>query len=495
MFAGICLDKITRDFPMYPLDGKVTDDIHRECKQAGFNIDDLSNLPKEVGGQMDFIIGSKYMRYHPKEVHELFSGLSTLRSVFVDATGCHGIVCGPHEVFTATERFHGYTNGSYTTYTNTYFTEQFELLRKNRFDISDDAIMFNIKNEMMNLQNEVPSITDEFMNSDAFMSRNQKNFEAVEDAGTDTSYRCVSCRVCKMCKEGCKIESISFKEEVEQDIIDKSIKIDLKSQRVIAHLPLIENPVMKLAPNKKNALAVYRAEVKKLNNHPEEKREVIKSQNKLQELGFVDYVKNLPDAVQEMLRNSEIQNFIPWRVVWKAGSVSTPCRMVFDASQPTSSGNSLNDILPKGTNNLNSLLEIVLRWFTQVVALHCDVQKMYNTIRLHEDHWVFQRYIWDEKLDPVNIPSEKIIFTLIYGVKPSGNQAGVGLRETAKLSKEEFPDICEMVHEDVYVDDGLSGAPDIESAYKRADNLSVVLSKDGFKLKGFTFSGADPPNI
>ena len=46
-----------------------------------------------------------------------------------------------------------------------------------------------------------------------------------------------------------------------------------------------------------------------------------------------------------MLKKSPNQNFIPWRVVWKDNSISTPCRIVFDASQPTSSGFSLNDVV------------------------------------------------------------------------------------------------------------------------------------------------------
>jgi len=45
--------------------------------------------------------------------------------------------------------------------------------------------------------------------------------------------------------------------------------------------------------------------------------------------------------------------------------------------------------------------------------------------------------------------TKKIIKMLIYGVKSSGNQAEHPIRETAKLSKDKFPD--------VYVDDGLSG--------------------------------------
>ena len=138
-----------------------------------------------------------------------------------------------------------------------------------------------------------------------------------------------------------------------------------------------------------------------------------------------------------MLQNNKIQNFIPWRAVWKESSISTPCRVVFDASQATSSGFSLNDILAKGRNNMNKLVEIVIRWYTHKFAFHTDVQKMYNSVKLQEEDWCLQRYILQENLDPTKIPEEKIIKTLTYGVKSSGNQAEYGLRETTRLSKED----------------------------------------------------------
>ena len=77
----------------------------------------------------------------------------------------------------------------------------------------------------------------------------------------------------------------------------------------------------------------------------------------MQQLGYVDYVRNLKPEQQEMLR-SEIQKFIPWRAVWNGNSISTPCRLVFDASQPQVG--SLNNILAKGKNNMNKLVEIFI---------------------------------------------------------------------------------------------------------------------------------------
>ena len=234
--------------------------------------------------------------------------------------------------------------------------------------------------------------------------------------------------------------------------------------------------------------------MKKLINNPKDKDDVLKSEKKLQDLGYVEYVKNLPVENELELSCSKVQNFIPWRIVWKENSRSTPCRIVFDASQATSGGYSLNDILAKGRNNLNKLQEILIRWCTYLVAFHSDVQKMYNCVKLDQKDWYLQRYIWQEELNPCKIPEEKVIKILIYGGKPSGNLAEKCIRETANKSRDEFPEVLEVVNIDFYVDDCLSGERSQELAFNRADQLEVVLNRDGFSLIAISFSGKKPPD-
>ena len=118
---------------------------------------------------------------------------------------------------------------------------------------------------------------------------------------------------------------------------------------------------------------------------------------------------------------------------------------------------------------------------------------MYNSIRLHEEDWCYQLYLWDPELNPENIPKIAVIMTLIYGVKPSGNQAERGLRETARLQSKEYPRVNDVVQNDIYVDDCLSGENTSADRNKVTDDLAIVLSKTGFLLKGYTFSGYDPP--
>ena len=55
----------------------------------------------------------------------------------------------------------------------------------------------------------------------------------------------------------------------------------------------LSDPKVRLKPNKGMAFKVYQAQVRKLEKNPEDKIQVLNSEKKLQELGFVDFVNNL----------------------------------------------------------------------------------------------------------------------------------------------------------------------------------------------------------
>ena len=108
-----------------------------------------------------------------------------------------------------------------------------------------------------------------------------------------------------------------MKEELEQDIINRSVSLDADTGITKAKLPIIDDPLLKLAPNRNKALAVYNSQIKRLATHPKNKADVITSEGKLQNLGHVDYVRNLSQVQQIQLKENLIQNFIPWSIVWK----------------------------------------------------------------------------------------------------------------------------------------------------------------------------------
>ena len=161
-----------------------------------------------------------------------------------------------------------------------------------------------------------------------------KTFEKVENTGTNISYRCMKCRNCLECKNGGTIDEISIQEEIEQELIDKSVTVDVVQRVCIAKLPFIADPDSRLVPNLNIARKVYNSQVRRLEKSPKDLRDIIVAERKLENLGFVEYLDNLDEKDQMIIMNSMVKYFIPWRVVW-IKSLSTPVRPVFDASQCT----------------------------------------------------------------------------------------------------------------------------------------------------------------
>ena len=119
--TGLCLDKITGSIPMYSLKD-AEKDVHGEYKSQGGNPSELPKLPSCVGGETDLMIGMQYLKYFPKEIFQLESGLTLYESKFKSHDGSRGIICGPHKSFTDTNM----KVGSHVSM-RAYFTEYVRL--------------------------------------------------------------------------------------------------------------------------------------------------------------------------------------------------------------------------------------------------------------------------------------------------------------------------------------------------------------------------------
>ena len=288
--SGVCLETITSTMPTYPLD-EVFADIQRSYVKSGGGRP-LPNLPPSIGGDVHMMIGIKYLRYHPKVIHQLPSGLSLYESVFKDSLGRRGVVGGPHKIFTNIHQHH--------------CTNLHQVLREPKPD--------------------VPLLGYQRPSTSSFLSTSMRVFEEVEATGSEINYRCPNCRSCKDCKHESSNDTISIKEEVEQSLINSSVKVDFDQSVSTASLPFIADPTTHLANNKDKAMKVYLQQVKKLNlpANVTDKEDILESEGKLQKLGYVDFVRNLPPDVQSRLRNSQVHYFIPWRLYGRATHSAPP---------------------------------------------------------------------------------------------------------------------------------------------------------------------------
>ena len=192
-------------------------------RKEGKNPQYLPRLPKFVGGHTDFMLGIKYLRYYPEKIFQLPSGLTIYKSWFLNSDGSRGVIGGPHKLFTEIEsRCH--------VNSTTFLSEQYQLF-KTGYQVNPDTLLQQIKvdkdyfnNLMVNNDSED---TSEAESKNVLVVKSQKMFEEVENAGSEISYRCNKCRSCKVCKDHDLTEIMSIKEEVEQDAINRSVKVDM----------------------------------------------------------------------------------------------------------------------------------------------------------------------------------------------------------------------------------------------------------------------------
>ena len=74
------------------MDGDVEKDIHDAYRLEGGDPKSLPSLRSSVGGHADIMIGAKYMRYFPREIFTMKSGLTIYKSPFASSNGTRGVL-------------------------------------------------------------------------------------------------------------------------------------------------------------------------------------------------------------------------------------------------------------------------------------------------------------------------------------------------------------------------------------------------------------------
>ncbi|XP_025265103.1 uncharacterized protein LOC112638181 [Camponotus floridanus] len=86
--------------------------------------------------------------------------------------------------------------------------------------------------------------------------------------------------------------------------------------------------------------------------------------------------------------------YLPHHGVLRETSTTTKLRVVFNGSQLTPLGTSLNASLLTGTNLLPALADVLLRWRWHRYVFVADIEKMYRQILIHPDDRNHQRIFW-----------------------------------------------------------------------------------------------------
>ena len=481
LFTGPCLDEVTNKFCEYD----ISELFRKVAADFVYNGGKNSALPKlsqsaVCGGETDIMLGVKYNRYQPKMIHQMESGLAIYKSPFKGVDGSNAVIGGPDYLVTQMENEWARTQNNYVNKgIRCYLSDQLKMYLEG-YEMFPDS---HLKIDFATYDKE----------NTCFITKPYRKFLECEEVGMKATYRCPDCQKCENCKCGPFMEEMSRKEECHHHLLKKSVRFDANEGKVRCTLPLLQDPAKALANNKKNAERVFHRWVKKLNQNPNDRDSVIRSHDKLKTKGHVASLMELTDEQRKIINGSPAQYYLPWRPVYNENSLSTPCRITWDGSDKTATGNSLNDILPKGINQINSLLEVVVGWRNGVFSMAGDFEQMYNGISLDEDCWSLQQYLWSDELKIGFPPKTYVMKTCTYGVRSSGNQAITGVRLVAESYREEFPEVYNILTKQIYVDDVLPGGkPTLEECFVLADQIAIVSGRGGLRLKNFAFTSVPP---
>ncbi|KAL7296744.1 hypothetical protein TKK_0010155 [Trichogramma kaykai] len=172
--------------------------------------------------------------------------------------------------------------------------------------------------------------------------------------------------------------------------------------------------------------------------------------------------------------------YIPHHGIWQVSDHGPRLRVVFDASRPTSSGVSLNDVMCRGPNLWRDIWLVLLRWRQHRIAFCTNVQMMYRQILIDERDVDWQLTLWSPcAAEPARHYRLK---TVTYGTSCAPYLA---LRTIQHLCTDEgarFHAAQHAILNDRYVDDILFGGPDLVTTRELGDELIQLMKAGGFTL-------------
>ena len=307
-----------------------------------------------------------------------------------------------------------------------------------------------------------------------------------DNLGVEPPKRCTRCRQCAQTGD-CSEKHILHSLEEENEKIAIEDNVEVSDNKVFVKYPFKQDPsclpynrgtVVKVAQSlernlkKDNLLEAYNKEIEKY----------------LARGAFVELSKDEIDTYSGPVQ------YITHHAVLK-DSASTPLRVVTNSSFKNGKY-SLNDLLPKGPNSLNDMLEVTVRFRSYESVFAYDLSKAYNTMRtgLVERH--VRRFVWRfHEGEPFR---DFAIDRVHFGDRPAACQLEVSKVKIAAKGRDIDPEAADKLVEDSYVDDGFTGG-DIATVErmvgKKDENgaydgtMSQILALGGYQVKEIVKEG------
>ncbi|XP_050682068.1 uncharacterized protein LOC126977342 [Leptidea sinapis] len=276
--------------------------------------------------------------------------------------------------------------------------------------------------------------------------------------------------------------------EIEENLPHKKPMTDLEIQceehfknthtrndvgRYIVRLPFKEDPPTNLGDAKPLAISRLQQMEKRFTRKPEFKEEYHTFLKQYESQGHMMMVPEKETETQKVY-------YLPHHAVLRSTSLSTKLRVVFDGSAAPEKGKSLNDELLIGCSLQQDIRDLITRWRQHKICLVADIRQMYRRILVNNDDVDYQRIVWRES--PTQPIKEYRLLTVTYGTSCAPFLAIRTLHQLAEDEKNDFPTEAEILKNDVYMDDLMTGASTVGDVVKLQKGLTELLARGGFPL-------------
>ena len=205
--------------------------------------------------------------------------------------------------------------------------------------------------------------------------------------------------------------------------------------------------------------------VLKLQKDPEALEQVKDEMAKLQKLGFIVKLKDLPESTQRQL-NEDFKHYIPTTIAFKETSASTKTRICWDSSRSSKQSASLNSILLKGSSEY-SIVKMLVRFRENKYGVSADIQKFYNNLKLDPSHYKYQMAMWRPNMIPDEEADELVLRVHFNGISSSRRLCTTTVKKMIELLN------IAKVLESAYVDDYNSSVSTLEEVEELNRNAKI----------------------
>ncbi|GFV68537.1 integrase catalytic domain-containing protein [Trichonephila clavipes] len=151
---------------------------------------------------------------------------------------------------------------------------------------------------------------------------------------------------------------------------------------------------------------------------------------------------------------------LPHQAIKKEGRVTTSTRIVFDAASHQANELSLNDCLWPGPNLNPNLLDVLINFRLNQVAISSDIRQAFLQICLADKHKDFVRFLWTDSNPRIG---EKLTLQVyrfnrvIFGVNSSPFLLAATIKYHIEKYNEIHPITVQHLDSFMYVDDWITG--------------------------------------